>query len=70
MIQNDQQLQLCIEQLERMYRALAEIRRRVRNTESTKYRLMAEGPVDEIRRLQTEIDTYLGVVMSSSAEVS
>ena len=61
MIENDHQLHQCIEQLERMYRVLAELRARVQPKDPSGYQLMAEGPVDEIRRLQSDIDSYLDV---------
>jgi len=61
MIENEQQLNQCIEQLERMYRALAELRSRVLPSDPIRYQLMAEGPADEVRRLQSEIETYLQV---------
>lgn len=61
MIENDQQLNQCIEQLERMYRAIAELKSRVQPLDPSRYQLMAEGPADEIRRMQSEIESYLGV---------
>ncbi len=61
MIENDEQLHQCIEQLERMYRALGELRTRFQPENPSRYQLMAEGPVDEIRRLQSDIESYLGV---------
>ena len=61
MIQNDCQLQQSIEQLDRMYRALAEIHARVRLIDPARYSLMAEGPFDEIHRLQSDIERFLGV---------
>ena len=61
MIQNDRQLGHALEQLDRMYRALAELRSRICVQSPSRYQLMAEGPVEEIRRLQGEIEAYLGV---------
>ena len=61
MIENDEQLQESIEQLERMYQALAELRSRVKPASSQWFELMAEGPAEEVHRLQADIDSYLGV---------
>jgi hypothetical protein len=59
MIESDKQLDQCIEQLDHMYRVLAELRSRVLPVSQERFQLMAEGPVDEIRRLQSEIESYL-----------
>jgi hypothetical protein len=48
MITNDEQLDQAMEQLARMYRALADLRKD--NLPAKTFALMAEGPVDEIRR--------------------
>lgn len=61
MITNDDQLQQALEQLGRMYRALAALRADVLPVHARKFALMAEGPLDEIRRLQTQIGAYTGV---------
>jgi hypothetical protein len=60
MITNDDQLQQAIEQLGRMYRAMAALRAEVLPVNARQFALMAEGPVDEIRRLQVQIDAYTG----------
>lgn len=67
MIQDDQQLQQSIEQLERMYRALSGLRARHQASDPVRYQLLAEGPAEEVRRLQQEIDAYLGVTPVESA---
>jgi hypothetical protein len=54
-------LDQSIEQLERMYRVLAELKSRVEEADPNRFQIMAEGPADEIRRLQADIDSYLGV---------
>lgn len=61
MITNDEQLQQTIEQLGRMYHAMAALRVRVLPLNARNFALMAEGPLDEIRRMQAEIDAYVGV---------
>jgi hypothetical protein len=59
MIESELELQQSIEQLERMYRMLLEFRRRIAPLNYKNYEVFAEGPREEIRRLQREIDEYL-----------
>jgi hypothetical protein len=59
MIETDLELQQSIEQLERMYRVLLEFRRRIAPLNYKNYQVFAEGPLEEIRRLQRDIDEYL-----------
>jgi uncharacterized protein YPO0396 len=61
MIANDAQLDQALEQLGRMYRALADLRKEVLPKNRKWFNLMAEGPVDEIRKLQSQIDAYTGL---------
>ena len=42
-------------------RALAELRSRILPQNERSFQLLAEGPADEIRKLQREIDEYLGI---------
>ena len=58
MISCQQELDVSIEQLNRMYRALALLRAEV-PPGSPQYELFAEGPWDEIEKLRAEIDEYL-----------
>ena len=60
MITNDAELSQSMEQLERMYRALAALRRDVYPVNRQQFALLAEGPEEEIRRLQEAIDIYTG----------
>jgi hypothetical protein len=60
MITNDDQLNQAVEQLGRMYRALAALRRDVLPLNGRQFALMAEGPLDEIRKLQEQIALYTG----------
>ncbi len=60
MITNDAELSQSMEQLERMYRALAALRRDVYPVSPQQFALLAEGPEEEIRRLQFDIDLYTG----------
>src|ERR1017187_9413848 len=67
MITNDEQLDQALEQLGRMYRALADLRKEVLPLNARNFALMAEGPVDEIRRLEEQISDYTG---RAAAEVN
>ena len=60
MITNDEQLDQAVERLGRMYRAMAALRAEVLPVNARQFALMAEGPVDEIQRLQAQIDAYTG----------
>jgi hypothetical protein len=59
MIENDEGLETTYEALGHMYRALASLRRTMLNTRQ--YGLFAEGPIDEIQKLEAEIHAYLGL---------
>jgi hypothetical protein len=61
MIENNAQLNLTLEQMGRMYRALADLRREVLPKSRQWFNLMAQGPVDEIRKMQAEVDVYTGI---------
>ena len=60
MISNDTQLSQTLEQMERMYRALAALRREVYPVNPRQFALLAEGPQEEQDRLQQQIDVYTG----------
>ena len=60
MITNDVELGQAVAQLERMYRALAALRREVYPINPQQFALLAEGPEEEIRQLQADIDIYTG----------
>ena len=45
-----------VEQLERMNEALGALRRECLPSQPRKFAILAEGPLEEIRRLQTEIE--------------
>ena len=57
---NDAELAQAVEQLERMYRALAALRREVYPINPRQFALLAEGPEEEILRLQADINAYTG----------
>ena len=60
MITKDDQLQQAVEQLGRMYRALAALRAEVLPVNARQFALMAEWPIEEVQRLQAQIDAYVG----------
>ena len=61
-ITSQDQMQQAFEQLSRVYGALAALRREVEPANPRNFSLLAEGHVDEIRRLQRELDQYAGVL--------
>jgi hypothetical protein len=61
MIQSDAGLRQSIEQLQRMYEILAELRSEMSARNPDHFKLFAEGPIEQIRRLRAEIDEYLGI---------
>lgn len=61
MIKSELEFNQAIEQLERMYRALAALRSRRDTMSEQQFRVMTEGPQEELRRLQTELDSYLDI---------
>jgi type II secretory pathway component PulJ len=58
MISNDDQFQQTLEQLERMYRALAILRKDVLPLNPRQFAVLAEAPLDHIRRLQEELEQF------------
>lgn len=59
MIQTDRQLQQAIEQIERLYQGLDALRGDVLPKNPRNFAVLAEGPLDEIRKLQSQIDRYI-----------
>jgi hypothetical protein len=60
MIASAEQLDQTFGQLQRMYRALVALRAEVLPVNPKLFALMAEGPMEDIRRLQADIDDYTG----------
>lgn len=60
-IHSDAELEVNLELIQGMYRAIAELHRRVAPLNYTNYLILAEGPIEQIRRLRNEIDEYLGI---------
>ena len=59
MIQNDAQLQQAIEQIGRLYEGLDVLRADILPKNPRNFAVLAEGPLDEIHKLQTAIDQYV-----------
>ena len=59
MIETTEQLQQAIEQIERLYQGLDSLRADILPKNPRNFALFAEGPLDEIRKLQAEIDQYV-----------
>ena len=59
MITTDAQLQQALEQIERLCRALNSLRIDIFPQNPKNFAILAEGPVDEIRKLQADIDAYI-----------
>ncbi|HYG74768.1 MAG TPA: hypothetical protein VEK08_07175 [Planctomycetota bacterium] len=60
MISNDAQLNAAIQQMQRMYAVLASLKQDVLQKDESLYTVMAEGPLEEIRQLQADIDAFTG----------
>jgi len=58
-IKNEAQLQQAIEQIQVLCRAIDSLRADIFPKNPRNFAIMAEGPVDEIRKLQADIDAYL-----------
>jgi len=59
MIINEAQLQQVIEQIQTLCRAIDSLRADIFPKNPKNFAVMAEGPVDEIRKLQADIDAYI-----------
>jgi hypothetical protein len=59
MIESDRQLQQAIEQIERLYQGLDALRSDILSKNPRNFAILAEGPLDEIHKLQSEIDGYI-----------
>jgi len=56
-----------VEQLERMNEALTALRRELLPGQPKKFAILAEGPLEDMRRLQGEIERLTAEVATSSA---
>jgi hypothetical protein len=55
------QMRQAVAQLERLYESLAAVRERVGPVNARNFAVLAEGHVQQIRRIQGELDEYAGV---------
>lgn len=60
-------LNQTVEQLERMNGALIALRRELLPGEPRKFAILAEGPLEEIRRLRDEIEHLTATVASATS---
>ena len=65
MIANESQLEQAVEQMGRMCRALTALHTDVFPKSRQQFALMAEGPLEEIRRLEKEISRHVTQVLES-----
>jgi len=68
MIENDEQLRQAWEALGDLYQAVASYRSKILPANPRNYVIIAQGPQDEIRKIQGEINEYLGLDKPSVAE--
>ena len=61
MINSDAGMQQNLELIGLMYGVIARQKREIAPLNYKNYLIMAEGPIEEIRRLKAEIDEYLGI---------
>ena len=59
MITTAAQFEQALEQIQRLCRALESLRADILPKNPKNFAIMAEGPVDEIRKLQADIDAYI-----------
>jgi hypothetical protein len=59
MIENTDQLIQAIEQMGRMQRILESYRNELLAKNPRNFALLAEGPLEQLRQLQTQIDEYI-----------
>jgi hypothetical protein len=58
-ITNEAQLRQAVEQIQSLCSAIDSLRTEVFPKNPRNFAIMAEGPVDEIRKLQADIDAYI-----------
>jgi len=59
MVTDSEQLYQAIEQMGRMQRLLESYRKDILPQNPRNFAIFAEGPLDEMRKLQAEIDDYI-----------
>ena len=59
MIETEAQFERAIGQIERLYEGLDALRGDILHLNPRNFAILAEGPLDEIHKLQAEIDGYV-----------
>jgi hypothetical protein len=59
MIQDESQLKQAVEQIQNLCAAIESLRTDAFPKNPRNFAILAEGPVDEIRKLQADIDDYV-----------
>jgi hypothetical protein len=67
MIRSETILTQTVEQLEAMNGALVALRRELLPAQAKKFAILAEGPLEEIRRLRDEIERLTADISASKA---
>lgn len=70
MINSDAELEVNLASIDRFYRMIARLRHEVAPLNFRNYEILAEGPIEQIRRLRQEIDEYLGIQTGGPPEGS
>jgi hypothetical protein len=70
MIQTEAQLQQALEQIESLCLAVQSLRADVFPKNPRNFAILAEGPVDEIRKLQADVDDYLTRLEATPADAA
>lgn len=67
MIQTPEQVYQAIEQMGRMQRILESYRNEILNENPRNFAMVAAGPLEQIRQLQSQIDDYIRGVEGAAA---
>jgi len=70
MIETAEQLYQAIEQMGRMQRVLESYRNEILTQNPRNFALLAEGPLEQLRQLQSQIDDYLQRVEADAVPAS
>lgn len=67
MIQTEAQFQQSIGQIERLYQGLDALRHDILHKNPRNFAVLAEGPLEDIHKLQAEIDLYISQLEPADA---
>jgi hypothetical protein len=59
MIQNESQLRQALEQIQNLCAAIDSLRADIFAKNSRNFAVLAEGPLEQVRQLQTQVDDYV-----------